>query len=81
MDETALIAFGILMEETAKEVLGETGDLVFTEGADEGSDGHSGGGTRRSSIGVEDSDGTTSDASDVHMEEQSASDHGLDDGF
>lgn len=35
MDETALIAFGILMEETAREVLGDTGDLAFTEAADE----------------------------------------------
>lgn len=35
MDETALIAMGILMEETAREVLGETGDLAFTEAADE----------------------------------------------
>ncbi|KAJ4370534.1 hypothetical protein N0V83_005055 [Neocucurbitaria cava] len=34
MDETALIALGILMEETAKEILGETGDLAFTEAAD-----------------------------------------------
>lgn len=33
MDETALIAFGILMEEMANEVLGETGDLAFTEAA------------------------------------------------
>ncbi|RFU28524.1 hypothetical protein B7463_g7797, partial [Scytalidium lignicola] len=32
LDETALIALGILMEEACKEVLGETGDLVFTEG-------------------------------------------------
>ncbi|KAH8820895.1 hypothetical protein F5884DRAFT_65424 [Xylogone sp. PMI_703] len=32
LDETALIALGILMEETCKEVLGESGDLVFTEG-------------------------------------------------
>lgn len=31
MDETALIAFGILMEETAREKLGENGDLEFTE--------------------------------------------------
>jgi hypothetical protein len=36
MDETALIAFGILMEETAREVLGETGDLTFLEGGEEG---------------------------------------------
>jgi hypothetical protein len=35
MDETALIALGILMEESAKEVLGDTGDLVFLEGADD----------------------------------------------
>jgi hypothetical protein len=32
MDETALIAMGILMEELARETLGQTGDLVFTEG-------------------------------------------------
>ncbi|KAF2749261.1 hypothetical protein M011DRAFT_302614 [Sporormia fimetaria CBS 119925] len=31
MDETALIALGILLEESAREVLGDTGDLVFTE--------------------------------------------------
>lgn len=35
MDETALIAFGILMEETAREVLGKTGDFAFVEAADE----------------------------------------------
>jgi hypothetical protein len=32
MDETALLALGILLEESAREVLGESGDLVFTEG-------------------------------------------------
>lgn len=32
MDETALIAMGILLEEMAKESLGETGDLVLVEG-------------------------------------------------
>lgn len=32
MDETALLAFGILMEEATREILGQTGDLVFTEG-------------------------------------------------
>ncbi|KAF2832206.1 hypothetical protein CC86DRAFT_87407 [Ophiobolus disseminans] len=40
MDETALIAFGILLEETAKEVLGETGDLAFTEAAGEEEEEH-----------------------------------------
>ncbi|KAI9931213.1 hypothetical protein ASPWEDRAFT_233801 [Aspergillus wentii DTO 134E9] len=34
MDETALIAMGILIEEMAKESLGETGDLVLVEGED-----------------------------------------------
>jgi len=34
MDETALIALSILMEETARAVLGETGDLAFTEATD-----------------------------------------------
>lgn len=38
MDETALIALGILMEETAREVLGETGDFAFIEAADEEED-------------------------------------------
>ncbi|ETS82122.1 hypothetical protein PFICI_07124 [Pestalotiopsis fici W106-1] len=34
MDETALVAFGILLEEAARDALGKKGDLVFTEGAD-----------------------------------------------
>jgi len=32
LDETALIAFGFLMEEASRDILGQTGDLVFTEG-------------------------------------------------
>lgn len=32
MDETALLAFGILLEEAGRAVLGQRGDLVFTEG-------------------------------------------------
>lgn len=32
MDETALLAIGILLEEAAAESLGETGDMVFVEG-------------------------------------------------
>lgn len=45
MDETALLAFGILLEEAGREVLGVRGDMVFTEGEeivpteDEASDG------------------------------------------
>ena len=33
MDETALLAFGVLLEEAGREVLGRRGDLVFTEAA------------------------------------------------
>lgn len=33
MDETALIALGILLEETTKGILGETGDFALVEGA------------------------------------------------
>ena len=32
MDETALLGLGILLEEMAEHVLGETGDLAFVEG-------------------------------------------------
>jgi len=32
IDETALLAVGILLEEAAKDVLGERGDMVFVEG-------------------------------------------------
>lgn len=35
MDETALLAFGILLEEAARESLGKDGDLVFTEGVED----------------------------------------------
>ena len=36
LDETALLAVGILMEEMAGDVLGETGDMAFVEGEDVG---------------------------------------------
>ncbi|ELR05854.1 hypothetical protein GMDG_07627 [Pseudogymnoascus destructans 20631-21] len=32
LDETALLALGVLMEELCRDQLGEAGDLVFTEG-------------------------------------------------
>lgn len=35
MDETALLAFGILLEEASRDALGKRGDLVFTEPATE----------------------------------------------
>jgi hypothetical protein len=35
MDETALLAFGILLEEAGRGILGKRGDLVFTEGVEE----------------------------------------------
>ncbi|KAI0471239.1 hypothetical protein F4859DRAFT_111830 [Xylaria cf. heliscus] len=39
MDETALLAFGILLEEASREALGKKGDLVFTEGVEVGEHG------------------------------------------
>ena len=39
LDETALLAMGILMEETAGEVLGETGYKAFVEGEDDRAEG------------------------------------------
>ncbi|KAK6951394.1 hypothetical protein Daesc_007929 [Daldinia eschscholtzii] len=42
MDETALLAFGILLEEASRSALGRTGDLVFTEGVAIGQNGESG---------------------------------------
>ncbi|KAH8671278.1 hypothetical protein BX600DRAFT_243856 [Xylariales sp. PMI_506] len=41
MDETALLAFGILLEEAGREALGKKGDLVFTEGVLAVADGQS----------------------------------------
>lgn len=38
MDETALLALGILMEEVCRDSLGKSGDLVFTEGEVHGKD-------------------------------------------
>lgn len=56
MDETALIALGILLEETAVEALGETGDMVFVEGeeisGDEKSGYESGWSGKTSSVGT-----------------------------
>jgi hypothetical protein len=34
LDETALMALGILMEEAGRDILGTTGDLAFTEGGE-----------------------------------------------
>jgi hypothetical protein len=41
MDETALLAFGILLEEASRDALGKKGDLVFTEGMEVGEHGRS----------------------------------------
>ncbi|KAF9880737.1 membrane protein [Colletotrichum karsti] len=38
MDESALLAFGILLEEAGRDVLGSKGDMVFTEGLDDSAD-------------------------------------------
>ncbi|KAI1442924.1 hypothetical protein F5Y02DRAFT_232097 [Annulohypoxylon stygium] len=42
MDETALLALGILVEEAGREALGNMGDLVFTEGVELEPDGEPG---------------------------------------
>ncbi|KAI8959311.1 hypothetical protein F5Y11DRAFT_307067 [Daldinia sp. FL1419] len=42
MDETALLAFGILLEEASRSALGKKGDLVFTEGVVIAQDGEPG---------------------------------------
>lgn len=39
LEETALLAVGVLMEEMAGHVLGETGDMAFVEGEDDEFDG------------------------------------------
>ena len=46
MDETALLAFGILLEEAAREGLGKRGDLVFTEGVEVEAEAEGDGGRR-----------------------------------
>ena len=51
MDETALLAMGILLEEAGGVALGETGDLVFVE--EEGEDWNFGGREGKSVILVE----------------------------
>ncbi|KAK1633836.1 membrane protein [Colletotrichum phormii] len=38
MDESALIALGILLEEAGRDVLGSKGDMVFTEGLESSAD-------------------------------------------
>ena len=43
MDGTALLAFGILLEEAARDALGKDGDLVFTEGMGDDEGGGEGG--------------------------------------
>lgn len=53
MDESALLAFGILLEEAARESLGKNGDLVFTEGVDDdegNAEGSAGQGRGRESV-------------------------------
>ena len=43
MDETALLAVGILIEESVREALGESGDGAFIDQADESLEGTAGG--------------------------------------
>jgi hypothetical protein len=57
MDETALLAFGILLEEAGREVLGRRGHLVFTEGTHDGHDDNSGGQVLREGSTAQESGG------------------------
>ena len=61
MDETALIALGILMEETAKSELGETGDFAFVEGTPLGEESSSDTGAARRSGGSRSSEDESED--------------------
>ncbi|KAL7937045.1 hypothetical protein V8C35DRAFT_294553 [Trichoderma chlorosporum] len=57
MDETALLALGILLEEAGREVLGRRGHLVFTEGAQDQYDDGSGEQERQGGSEAQDSGG------------------------
>lgn len=52
LGDTALLAVGVLLEEMAGDVLGETGDMAFVEGEDDGSE--------RSEEGIQSEEGTSS---------------------
>ncbi|POS75937.1 hypothetical protein DHEL01_v205673 [Diaporthe helianthi] len=49
MDETALLAIGILLEESARQSLGKDGDLVLTEGLEDGEGNKGGPGNQKES--------------------------------
>ena len=51
MDETALLAFGVLLEEAAREALSKRGDLVFTEGVEVDEPGPAEGSASTTSVG------------------------------
>lgn len=59
MDETALLAVGILLEEAGRNILGKRGDLVFTEGMDTKAAGRTGSDTGQA-VAFLDVDATTS---------------------
>ena len=71
LDETALLALGILLEEMAGYVLGETGDLAFVEGEEEGDDDNTGAKEVKSSDSV-DKAGTSIMEGSEHLSEASS---------
>lgn len=77
LDETALLAVGVLMEEMAGEVLGETGDLAFVEGEDDGAE--EGVISEKSNPSAEEEPESTIAASDV-ASEAATPDNGSNDG-
>lgn len=68
LDETALLAMGVLMEEMAGEVLGETGDLAFVEGEDDGAEGAEEGVHAEATSNGEEEDASTAAASEIASE-------------
>ncbi|KAL8689383.1 MAG: hypothetical protein Q9218_004935 [Villophora microphyllina] len=80
MNESALICLGVLLEEAAEEVLGETGDMVFVEG-DEAqvvseSEEEQLGEASEDGRGLEDRETEESDEESSHTDDSESSDQG-----
>ena len=77
LDETALLAMGILMEEMAGEVLGETGYKAFVEGEDDTGEGaEEGASSKEGTVGGEEDLETTNLASEVVSKEATSDKEG-----
>lgn len=66
LDETALLSLGILLEEMAEHVLGNTGDLAFVEGEEIEDAAHgSAKGSQTTNVGSSKSASTTTTSADT----------------